>query len=70
MHGARDMPFRWASVTKLLTGLALLVAVEEGTGLVAANEPVRVAIVRETDLRVRMTEYMPVGLEFGVLYQN
>ena len=30
-HGPRDVPLRWASVTKLLTGLAALVAVEEGT---------------------------------------
>src|SRR5260370_33399638 len=37
VHGARDVPFRWASVTKLLTGLALLVAVEEGT--VDLDEP-------------------------------
>jgi len=29
-HGPRDVPLRWASVTKLLTGLATLVAVEEG----------------------------------------
>jgi CubicO group peptidase (beta-lactamase class C family) len=29
-HGRRDEPVRWASVTKLLTGLAALVAVEEG----------------------------------------
>jgi CubicO group peptidase (beta-lactamase class C family) len=29
-HGPREVPFRWASVTKLLTGLATLVAVEEG----------------------------------------
>jgi CubicO group peptidase (beta-lactamase class C family) len=29
-HGPRDVPLRWASVTKLLTGLAALVAVEEG----------------------------------------
>jgi CubicO group peptidase (beta-lactamase class C family) len=29
-HGPRDAPVRWASVTKLLTGLAALVAVEEG----------------------------------------
>jgi len=29
-HGPRDAPLRWASVTKLLTGLAALVAVEEG----------------------------------------
>jgi CubicO group peptidase (beta-lactamase class C family) len=29
-HGPRDVPQRWASVTKLLTGLAALVAVEEG----------------------------------------
>jgi len=28
------------------------------------------APLRETDLRVRMTEYMPVGLEFGIVYQN
>jgi CubicO group peptidase (beta-lactamase class C family) len=30
VHGPRDSTFRWASVTKLLTGLAVLVAVEEG----------------------------------------
>src|SRR5947209_9706533 len=29
-HGPRTEPVRWASVTKLLTGLAVLVAVEEG----------------------------------------
>ena len=29
-HGDRGRPFRWASVTKLLTALATLVAVEEG----------------------------------------
>jgi hypothetical protein len=28
------------------------------------------APLRESDLRVRMTEYLPVGLEFGVIYQN
>jgi len=28
------------------------------------------APLRESDLRVRMAEYMPVGLEFGILYQN
>jgi hypothetical protein len=28
------------------------------------------APLRETDLRVRMQEYLPVGLEFGVIYQN
>jgi len=28
------------------------------------------APLRETDLRVRMQEFMPVGLEFGILYQN
>ena len=28
------------------------------------------APLRETDLRVRMQEYMPVGLEFGILYQS
>lgn len=31
VHGALDVPLRWASVTKVLTGLAVLVAVEEGT---------------------------------------
>src|SRR5438270_645013 len=31
VHGPRDAVLRWASVTKLLTGLATLVAVEEGT---------------------------------------
>src|SRR5215813_996584 len=31
VHGPRDAVLRWASVTKLLTGLAALVAVEEGT---------------------------------------
>jgi CubicO group peptidase (beta-lactamase class C family) len=30
VHGPRTAPLRWASVTKLLTGLATLVAVEEG----------------------------------------
>jgi len=28
------------------------------------------APLRETDLRVRMQEYLPVGMEFGVIYQN
>ncbi|HET8752402.1 MAG TPA: serine hydrolase domain-containing protein [Gaiellaceae bacterium] len=36
-QGPRDGALRWASVTKLLTGLALLVAVEEGT--VDLDEP-------------------------------
>ena len=36
-HGPRDLEFRWASVTKLLTGYAVLVAVEEGT--VDLDEP-------------------------------
>jgi CubicO group peptidase (beta-lactamase class C family) len=36
-HGAGDAVFRWTSVTKLLTGLAALVAVEEGT--VDLDEP-------------------------------
>jgi CubicO group peptidase (beta-lactamase class C family) len=36
-HGPRDAELRWASVTKLLTGLAALVAVEEGT--VDLDEP-------------------------------
>jgi CubicO group peptidase (beta-lactamase class C family) len=30
-HGVVDIELRWASVTKLLTGLAVLVALEEGT---------------------------------------
>jgi len=30
VHGPRDVVLRWASITKLLTGLAVLVAVEEG----------------------------------------
>src|SRR5690348_16486738 len=37
VHGPRDAVLRWASVTKLLTGLAVLVAVEEGT--VDLDEP-------------------------------
>src|SRR5437588_12181988 len=36
-HGPRDVALRWASVTKLLTGLAVLVAIEEGT--VDLDEP-------------------------------
>jgi CubicO group peptidase (beta-lactamase class C family) len=36
-HGARDVALPWASVTKLLTGLAFLVALEEGT--VELEEP-------------------------------
>ena len=36
-HGPREAELAWASVTKLLTGLALLVAVEEGT--VDLDEP-------------------------------
>jgi CubicO group peptidase (beta-lactamase class C family) len=36
-HGPRNLALRWASVTKLLTGLAALVAVEEGT--VDLDEP-------------------------------
>ena len=31
LHGDRDKRFRWASVTKLVTSLAALVALEEGT---------------------------------------
>src|SRR6266404_7368583 len=31
VHGPRDAELRWASVTKLVTGLAILVALEEGT---------------------------------------
>ena len=37
VHGPRTVELRWASVTKLLTGLVLLVAVEEGT--VDLDEP-------------------------------
>src|SRR5690242_981374 len=38
VYGPRDAVLRWASVTKLLTGLATLVAVEEGTA--DLDEPV------------------------------
>ena len=37
VHGDVGVPLRWASVSKLLTGLAVLVAVEEGT--VDLDEP-------------------------------
>jgi CubicO group peptidase (beta-lactamase class C family) len=37
MYGPRDAELPWASVTKLLTGLAILVALEEGT--VDLDEP-------------------------------
>jgi CubicO group peptidase (beta-lactamase class C family) len=37
VHGPRDAELRWASITKLLSGLALLVALEEGT--VDLDEP-------------------------------
>jgi len=37
VHGQHDIVLRWASVTKLLTGVAVLVAVEEGT--VDLDEP-------------------------------
>jgi CubicO group peptidase (beta-lactamase class C family) len=37
VHGPQDTVLRWASVTKLLTGVAVLVAVEEGT--VDLDEP-------------------------------
>jgi CubicO group peptidase (beta-lactamase class C family) len=37
VHGPRDVTLRWASVTKLMTGVAVLVAVEEGT--VDLDEP-------------------------------
>ena len=37
VHGPREIELRWASVTKLATGLSLLVAVEEGT--VELDEP-------------------------------
>ncbi len=37
MHGPRETELRWASITKLLTGLALLVAVEEG--ILELDEP-------------------------------
>jgi CubicO group peptidase (beta-lactamase class C family) len=36
-HGVRDKAVPWASITKLLTGLAALVAIEEGT--VELDEP-------------------------------
>jgi hypothetical protein len=28
------------------------------------------APLREDDLRVRLQEYVPVGMEFGIIYQN
>ena len=37
VHGPRDVELRWASVTKLLSGVAFLVALEEGT--VELDEP-------------------------------
>ena len=37
VHGPRDVELRWASVTKLLTGVAVLVALEEGT--IELDEP-------------------------------
>ena len=37
VHGPREVELRWASVTKLLTGVAVLVAVEEG--VVDLDEP-------------------------------
>ena len=37
VHGPRDVVVRWASITKLLSGIAFLVAVEEGT--VELDEP-------------------------------
>ncbi len=37
VHGPNELELRWASITKLLTGVAVLVAVEEGT--VDLDEP-------------------------------
>ena len=37
VHGPRELPLRWASVTKLATALAALVAAEEGT--IELDEP-------------------------------
>src|SRR5438876_3875333 len=37
VHGPRDRVFRWASVTKLVTALAALVAAEEG--VIDLDEP-------------------------------
>jgi CubicO group peptidase (beta-lactamase class C family) len=44
VRGPRDVELRWASVTKILTGLAVLVAVEEGT--VDLDEPAGPATLR------------------------
>ena len=44
VHGQQDVELRWASVTKLLTGTAVLVAVEEGT--VDLDEPAGPATLR------------------------
>ena len=37
VHGDTERPYRWASVTKLATGLAVLIAVERG--LLSLDEP-------------------------------
>ena len=34
------------------------------------DAPFDIYPLREADLRVRMVEYLPVGMEFGVIYQN
>ena len=28
------------------------------------------AVQRETDLAIRLTEYLPVGMEFGLIHQT
>jgi CubicO group peptidase (beta-lactamase class C family) len=57
-HGPRDVPVRWASVTKLLTGLATLVAVEEG--VVELDERLRRLLSHAGD---RRRQYSNEGIE-------
>src|SRR4051812_7931960 len=57
-HGPRDVPVRWASVTKLLTGLAALVAVEEG--VVELDERLRRLLSHAGD---RRRQYSNEGIE-------
>ncbi|HEY3540917.1 MAG TPA: serine hydrolase domain-containing protein [Gaiellaceae bacterium] len=58
VHGPRDVPVRWASVTKLLTGLAALVAVEEG--IVELDERLRRLLSHAGE---RRRQYSNEGIE-------
>src|SRR5579884_2228134 len=57
-HGDPDVPVRWASVTKLLTGLAALVAVEEG--IVELDERLRRLLSHAGE---RRRQYSNEGIE-------